>query len=582
VTETRRFAFGPFALDAQTHVLWRGPDVVPLTPKAAGLLEALLEKEGDVVSKAALIGRVWPDTVVEEANLSVTVSALRKVLGLREDGADWVETVSRRGYRFRGPVQIVGAARRLALAVLPLRSLGAAQGHLGLGMADALINRLVPLPGLLVRPIGAVLRYAEHEVDAGAAARELGVDAVLEGTLQRDGERLRVSLRLLPQADDLPPWADRFDVPFTDLFAVEDAIAERVVRALGPRLEPGVRHAPGGGRRHAPRLEAYEAYLRGRLFWSRFDGDGLGKAVACFQEAAELDPAYAEPHAGLADAFLILAFAGIAPPAELWPEARAAAEEALRHDPDLAEARIALGYLRLLQDWDWDGARRELERAAVLSPRSISVLQWRGLFLALSGDLEAARREMARAREADPLSLVASTVSAFVHSLAREHGVELALARRAAELEPGRFVAHWCLGLALVHAGLFEEAIGAHRRAVELTEGSPVMKPVLAWTLARAGRGAASRGLLAEIEEGGGYASPYQLATVLAALGDRDAALEALARAADTRDPWVTLLRVDPMLDPLRDDPRLAALVGRIESGGAAPHPLKPPLAPPK
>ena len=328
--------------------------------------------------------------------------------------------------------------------------------------------------------------------------------AWLEGTLQRDGERLRVSLRLLPCTDELPPWADRFDVPFTDLFAVEDAIAERVVRALGPRLEPGARPAIG---------------------------DGLGKAVACFQEAADLDPAYAEPHAGLADAFLILAFAGMAPPAELWPEARAAAEEALRHDPDLAEARIALGFLRLLQDGDWDGARRE----------------------------------MARAREADPLSLVASTVSAFVHSLAREHGAELALARRAADLEPGRFVAHWCLGLALVHAGLFEEAIAAHRRAVELTEGSPVMKPVLAWTLARAGRVAESRGLLAEIEEGGGYASPYQLATVLAALGDREGALEALARAADTRDPWVSLLGVDPMLDPLRDDPRFAE-VG-IKSG---------------
>src|SRR6185295_3218528 len=196
MTDARRFAFGPFVLDAQTHVLWRGQDVVPLTPKAAGLLEALLESEGDVVAKATLIGRVWPDTVVEEANLSVTISALRKVLGLRDDGADWIETVSRRGYRFRGPVSILGAAKRLALAVLPLRSLGAAEGNLGLGMADALINRLVPLPGLLVRPLGAVLRYADHDVDAGAAARELGVDAVLEGTLQRDGERLRVSLRL--------------------------------------------------------------------------------------------------------------------------------------------------------------------------------------------------------------------------------------------------------------------------------------------------------------------------------------------------------------------------------------------------
>ncbi|MFI5005996.1 MAG: winged helix-turn-helix domain-containing protein [Solirubrobacterales bacterium] len=559
MTDHRGFAFGSFVLDTESHVLWRGPEVVPLTPKAAGLLEALLEKEGDVVAKAALIGRVWPDTVVEEANLSVTISALRRVLGLREDGTDWVETVSRRGYRFRGPVKTLGATRRLALAVLPLRSLGAAEGHLGLGMADALINRLVPLPGLLVRPIGAVLRYADHGADPAAAARELGVDAVLEGTLQRDGERLRVSLRLLPTTDELPHWADRFDVPFTDLFAVEDEIAERVVRALGPRLEPGARPA-GGGRRHAPRLDAYEAYLRGRLFWSRFDGEGLGKAVACFQEASELDPAYADPHAGLADAFLILALAGIASPAGLWPEARAEAEEALRLDPDLPEARIAMGFLRLFQDLDWTGARRELDRATVLSPRSISVLQWRGLFLALSGDVEAARIEMARAREADPLSLVASTVSAFVHNLAREYTVELRLARRAAELQPDRFIAHWCLGVALVHAGLFEEAVGALRRAVELAEGSAFMKPVLAWTLARAGRVAESRGVLAELEEGGSYVSPYQRATVLVALGERELALEALALGADARDPWMTLLKVDPMLDPIRDDPRFAGL----------------------
>ena len=170
MTDHRGFAFGSFVLDTESHVLWRGPEVVPLTPKAAGLLEALLEKEGDVVAKAALIGRVWPDTVVEEANLSVTISALRRVLGLREDGTDWVETVSRRGYRFRGPVRTLGATRRLALAVLPLRSLGAAEGHLGLGMADALINRLVPLPGLLVRPIGAVLRYADHGADPAVKA----------------------------------------------------------------------------------------------------------------------------------------------------------------------------------------------------------------------------------------------------------------------------------------------------------------------------------------------------------------------------------------------------------------------------
>ena len=563
MTTGRRLVFGPFVLDAGTQVLWRGGEVVPLTPKAAALLLALVEKQGDVVGKAELLARVWPDTVVEEANLSVTVSTLRKALGPRDDGSPWVETVSRRGYRFRAPV--TGAApRRLALAVLPFRSLAGAEEHLGLGMADALINRLLPLPGLVVRPTGAVMRYAERVTEPGEAARELGVEAVVEGTIQRDGGRLRVSVRLIPRTDELRPWADRFDVPFTDLFAVEDAIADHVARALEPRLAPGAARAAADGPRHVPSLPAYEAYLRGRLFWSRFSGDGLQKAVASFQEAATLDPGYAEPHAGLADAFLILAFTGMAPPDALWPEARAAAEEALRRDPDLAEARTALGFLRLFQDWDWAGARRELDRAQAASPRDVAVGQWRGLFLAMAGELEAARAEIGRVREADPLSLVAGAVAGLVHALAREHEAELALVRRAAELEPDHFLAQWSLGLACAHNGLFEEAVAAHRRAVELAEGASVMKAVLAWTLARAGRADEARRLLVEIEAGSGGAFAYQRATVLAALGEREAALTSLEQAAAARDPWLVLIGVDPMLDPLGGHPRLASLAARV------------------
>jgi DNA-binding winged helix-turn-helix (wHTH) protein/tetratricopeptide (TPR) repeat protein len=566
VTIARRFSFGPFVFDASTHVLWRGTNVAPLTPKAAALLEVLLAKAGDVVPKAELLARVWHDTVVEEANLSVTISALRKVLGAREDGAQWVETVPRRGYRLCGPVAASGtpSTKRLALAVLPFRSVGGADEHLGLGLADALINRLLPLPGLLVRPTGAVLRYVGREVDSTEASRELGVDAVVEGTLQRDGERLRVSVRLLPRGDDLRPWAERFDVPFTNLFAVEDALAERVAHALAPRLDSGALPSSALVTRHVPRLDAHEAYLRGRLFWNRFDADGLQKAVAYFQEAAALDPAYAAPHAGLADAFLVVALSGTMPPEALWPEARTAAEDALKRDPQLAEARSTLGFIRLFQDWDWAGARQELSRAAVASPDSVAVRQWRGLFLALCGELEPARAELAHAREADPLSPVASAIAALVHALAGEYEAELALARRAVELEPNRFLAHWSLGLACVHVGLFEEAVRVHRRATELAQGVPLLRPVLAWTLAQTGHAAEARTLLAEIDAAGDYASHYQRATVLIALNEHDAALQALAQAVDTHDPWVTLLKVDPMLEPLRDDARLTALVARV------------------
>ncbi len=190
------FEFGPFRLDSTTSVLWRDEEVVPLTPKATALLRALVEAGGDLVTKQVLMARVWPDTVVEEANLSVTISALRKVLDPPDEGGSYVQTVPRRGYRFAASIK-TPKAPRMALAVLPLRYLGRDQGdHLGLGMADALIGRLTGLESLIVRSTGAVLRYANAAKPPREAGRELGVDAVLDGSVQRNGDRLRVSVRV--------------------------------------------------------------------------------------------------------------------------------------------------------------------------------------------------------------------------------------------------------------------------------------------------------------------------------------------------------------------------------------------------
>jgi len=562
-TGGEHYEFGRYRLDTTTDVLWRDGEVVPLTPKATALLRALVEGGGDLVTKPELMARVWPDTVVEEANLSVTISALRKVLDPREEGGSYILTVPRRGYRFAASV-VAPKAPRMTLAVLPLRYLGSDDGgHLGLGMADALIGRLTGLDNLIVRSTGAVLRYAAASKSPREAGRELGVDAVLDGTVQRHGDRLRISVQLVPLRTDVSPWAQSFDEDFTDIFEVQDAVADKVAHALLPKLDPD---APAQLRRgYMPKLPAYEAYLRGRYFWSRLSAENVQRAFTSFHESTELDEQYALPHAGLADAYLTLGFSGFLEPSEAWGLARASAEQALELDDSVAEAHVALGFVKLFQDWDWKGARVAIERGVELTPNSSVSRQWHALLLAISGDAAGARREIARSRALDPLALIATNLAAFIHSLVHEHEQELELCRSAAELEPGVFLPHWSLGIAYVHDGRYDEAIGAHRRAVELAQEAPFMKAVLAWTLAMAGRTEEARSLKGELEEGGlARLSSYQLATLELALQDRESAVARLQQACDERDPWVVLLKIDPMLDALRDLPQFRVLVERV------------------
>lgn len=226
---TGQFEFGPFRLDFDKRVLWRKEEIVPLPPKALDLLVALVEGQGDVVRKEALMERVWPHTFVEEANLSVNISALRKALGERPSGQSYIQTIPRRGYRFVGTGK--QPPRATTLAVLPFKALGQERedGYLGAGMADALITRLSATGQIMVRPMGTVIRYADH--DPLESGRALHVDAVLDGKIQRLGSRLRLTVQLVPVVEGAPAWAGTFDEEFTNIFAVQDQAAEKVARA---------------------------------------------------------------------------------------------------------------------------------------------------------------------------------------------------------------------------------------------------------------------------------------------------------------------------------------------------------------
>jgi DNA-binding winged helix-turn-helix (wHTH) protein/Flp pilus assembly protein TadD len=558
------FEFGPFRLDARRRLVWRQEGLLEVPPRAVELLAALVEEAGEVVPKEELLRRVWPDTFVEEANLSVNVSILRKALGDQPDGRPWIQTVSRRGYRFLGSARALSEAPR-SLAVLPFASLGPEEADraLGLGMADALITRLAATGRVAVRPTGTVRRFAGADVDPVEAGRQLGVDAVLDGRLQRSQTRLRLTLQLVPVRGGAPLWAEQFDEELTHLFAVEDRVAERVATALVAELSAEERQRLG--RRPTESLEAYQAYCRGRFFWGRFSRPWVEKAMQCFHEATVHDPRYALPYAGLADAFLVAGFAAALAPREAWALAEESSRRALALDDGLPEPHVSAGFLRLLQDWDWEGAERELRRAVDLAPSSTAPYQWLGLLLDLRGRRDEAALVLRRAEELDPLSMVVSALAGLHHAFGGDHEGELANARRTLELDPHQFLGHWAVGGALQNLGRHAEAVEEHRLARDLAEGTGFMAPVLARSLALAGRVDEARSLLG----GGGAAeaSPYQAATVHLALGEGERALELLASAADRRDPWIVLLAVDPMMRPLHGHAGYVDLVRRVGSG---------------
>jgi serine/threonine-protein kinase len=428
-------------------------------------------------------------------------------------------------------------------------------------MADALIARLTNVENLLVRPTGAVAQYAADPVPPLSAAEALGVDAVLDGTLQRQDGRIRLALQLVARSAGIPPWAAQFEASIDDVFAVQDEIAEKVVAALSTRLGRW-RGAPAWATRRTA-SEAWETWLRGCYFWLRLDGEGMAKAVGCFGEAATRDPGWAPPHAGLAGAHILFALSGLVPPGEAWHLADECAEEALKRDPGLPEAHLARAWVSLFREWAWEDARATIDRAVALGPPELQ--HWRALLLLLLGEADQATDAIARARESDPLSAVALLLAGFLHDVRGDPEGSLAVSRRAVELRPDRHMGHWRVGVALSRLGRHDEAVAALERAVERSGGGINMRLELAWALAAAGRADEARALKAEVEATSTmYASPYERGKVLAALGEEDAALDALERSAEDRDPWITLVDVDPALDVLRGSARFQRLAARV------------------
>jgi TolB-like protein len=458
-----------------------------------------------------------------------------------------------------------------SIAVLPFKTLGAIESnedeYLGLGMADALITTLSNLRQLVVRPTNSVVRFKDPVQDLLIAGRELGVDVVLDGRVQRAHDRLRVTVQLVSVGDGAPLWAEKFDEKWTDIFTVQDSISEQVAKAL--MLQLSGRERRQLTKRETQDTDAYQAYLRGRYYWNKFTEESFQRAIACYMEAINIDPEYALAYAGLADLYNWLGVFSVLPPQDTWGRGRKMAARAVALDDTLAEAHAALGFARLCYDWDWPGGERSLQRAIELNPHYATAHQWYCFQLSAEGRFTEAVAEAQAALSIDPNSSFIQQALAWIYYTSRDYDRSIECHQKLLRLDPGFALGRFSFARPLVQKGQHAEAIEELKKAVELSNGSPIMLAALGHAYAVARREKEAQhvlGRLAELSQKR-YVSSYHVALIYCGMNDVERAFEWLEKTHAEQDAWLTWLRVEPQLDPLRSDPRFTHLLRRVGLG---------------
>jgi serine/threonine-protein kinase len=464
----------------------------------------------------------------------------------------------------RGSLTSPAAAPSRSLAVLPFAN---ARGdpqeqYFSDGMSESLINNLSQLPRLRVLARTTSFRY--RGADPRTAGRELNVEAIVTGTVSGRGNRMVVQADLIDVSDGSQLWGRRFDEEVSDVFRVQEGIAQQISASLLEELSPEEERRLV--KLHTPDAEAYDLYLKGRYWWAKRSDAGFEKSIHFFEQAVLRDPNYPPAWVGLADAFRLLAFYGVAPPQQLLPRARSSAERALGLDPALAEARYSLADSLYQVDWDWERAGAEFRRAITLNPNYATGRQWYSNYLSLLGDAEGALREIRAARALDPLNLVINMDVGLVHYWARDYRRAIEELRQALELDPNFGLGRLYLGLALLHGGNPSESIDEFRRAVELLPGSPDPIALLGYAAGVARRRDDALQSLRDLEgmSKRRFVSALPFAMVHIGLGDKEAALDALEKTFEERSGRLVYLNVERAFDPLRQEPRFQALVGRL------------------
>jgi len=534
-----------------------------------GARVSLVNLYGDEVGNPAIPEKLKKERETSAAAPSIKPAKLRKPALLT--GAILVTTALVIGFwasshRHSQKMANVLTSPEKRIAVLPFKPLVPENRDqvLEMGMADSLIAKLSNIREIVVRSLNSVRKYSGLDQDPLAAGRELEVNSVLEGNVQKSSDRIRVSARLINVADGSSLWANTFDEKFTDVFAVQDAISQKVANALALRLsgEENKRLT----RRYTENVEAYQLYLTGRYHWNKLTPPEITKSIGFFKKAIDLDPTYALAYFGLADAYRSLAPTSEVPSKDTLPQAQAGATKALELDETLAEPHATLAFIHTWYDWDWSAAEREAKRAIELNPNwSFGHIAYAQM-LSVTGRSQEAIAEGARAVELDPLSLIINALNGYHLHLARRDDEAIARLKKTLELDSGFWIAHQFLGMAYIEKKMYPEAIAEFNQAVKLSGGNSEPLALNGYVSVLSGDAAKGRAVLEELKslESQRYLPPSNLALLSYVLGEKDEAFSWLEKAYQDRDIRLCRLKVDSKWDSMRSEPRFVEILKRL------------------
>ena len=546
----KEIEFGEFQFQPGTPLLMRHSRAVDVAPKALALLAALLRSAGQVVGKEELLDMVWPNEAVEESNLAVHISALRKVLGKNGEGAEYIETIPKRGYRFAAAV--TGPP---SVAVLPFQTLGpdGSDEHLGEGLADEIINALCRIPNLTVIARTSAFTFKGRQDDVQSVANALQVSHIVRGSVQASGDRLRITVQLIAAADGRQVWSQSFDQQNAELFRIQDEMTGAIANSLRLRLL--------GTSRKTGSVEAYNNYLKAMYHYQRLTPDAKSKGKQYFEQALRCDPAFAQAYAGLALCYYNIppATLGLAP-AQARQQARSLLEQALAIDPSLPEAHCMMGMAATFVDYDWNAAEREFQIAMAIEPISAAIRYTYAHWLLLPlRRFDAAMEQWRKGLETDPLSGLLHYGLAYTLYLAGDADAALDHASTAIEISSDFWLIRCVVGMAQLQKGLMAKAIATLERALSVGEGYAPAVGTLAACYLVTGRRSESEELMRR-----GPATPRSRAYYHALLREPDKMFQWFEPAISEREYLVPLDVNCHVFEPYRSDPRFRALLRRM------------------
>jgi TolB-like protein/Tfp pilus assembly protein PilF len=577
-----------FELDVLAYELRSGGTPLKLKPIAMELMLLLIECRGQLVTREQIIERIWGKDVFVDFDNSINsaISSIRRVLRDNPERPQFVQTVARKGFRFIARVDAVTSEKSIpqqksnvsqfrihAIAVLPLEDLSGSEGqdYFADSMTEALITTLAKIKTLKVISRTSAMQYKGASKSLPQIASELKVDAVIEGSILRAGERVRINVQLIDAVRDQHLWAEHYERDYRDILSLQNEIARQAANEIRTAITPEESESLRSARLVNP--EAHEWYLKARHHWNKRKPESVIKALSYFYKALDIDPIYAQAYAGVADCYNILAYYNALAPMEAYPKAKAAAIKALDLDKSLAEPHAALGVVNRDFEWDWSKSEQEFRCAVELNPGYVEAHHWRSTLLSMLGQHVEAVREKTRALEMDPLSVVIRTDLGRMFYFSRDYDRALEHYRAALDVDANFIFAHLWLAQVYEQKRMFEEAISELRTGLELSGDGTYALARLGHGYALSGQVDEARSVLQRLNAASKqrYLSPYDVAIVHVGLQQKDDAFDCLQKAFQQRSLWLGYLNVEPQLDSLRCDRRFEELVRLVGLGEPIP-----------